>query len=48
MLLKYDILKSLKELLSNVGDIERINARIISKRATPRCLVNLKESLKIL
>jgi len=46
MLLKYDILKSLKELLSNVGDIERINARIISKRATPRCLVNLKESLK--
>ncbi|MEO0281372.1 MAG: DNA mismatch repair protein MutS, partial [candidate division WOR-3 bacterium] len=46
MILKFDLVKSIGTLLSEVGDVERINARIASKRATPRDLVNLKKSLK--
>ncbi|MEO0289257.1 MAG: DNA mismatch repair protein MutS [candidate division WOR-3 bacterium] len=46
MVLKFDLVKSLGTLLSEVGDVERINARIASKRATPRDLINLKKSLK--
>lgn len=46
MILKMDKVKILGEYLSKIGDIERINARIVSKRATPRDLVNLKISLR--
>ncbi len=40
------IRKSLQEELREIGDLERLNSRICTGRATPRELINLKTSLQ--
>ncbi len=43
-----DFLNTVKDLMKNVYDIERITARLVSNKATPRDLVSLKQSLNII
>ncbi|MDQ6975022.1 MAG: DNA mismatch repair protein MutS [Mariprofundaceae bacterium] len=43
-----EVCKALRELLTNMRDQERILTRIVLRRATPRDLLGLKESLNLL
>jgi DNA mismatch repair protein MutS len=44
----YELLESLRTKIRNIYDIERLTSRIISKSATPRDVVSLKNSIKYL
>jgi len=47
LIFRRDILKKIREKLSGIYDIERINGRISVSRATPRDLISLKISLSL-